>query len=146
MTRPGTAPAKRDLRPTARRIALSAAALVFLGIAVGSTFSPHYTARAFDYVLSTPDALSEYRAIYTGLFIAHVLVLGWAAWRVDLLYLGDAAAILILGQVAGRVLSAFVDGMPTGNVVFIGAVELAGAVAIAATRPRRPPPDRPTAS
>jgi hypothetical protein len=118
-----------------RRALLLVAAAVFAGIAIGSLVAPDAMAKGFDYSLSTPNALSEFRAIYVGLWLAHVVLLAWAAKRIELLYLGDIAALLILGQVAGRLVSVVLDGLPDMRLVPIAAAELLGGIFILTVRP-----------
>ena len=120
----------------ARRGILAISALVFAVIAAASLLDPHGMATTFDYRLATANSLSEYRAIYVGLWLAHVVVLGWAAYRVDLLYLGDVAGLLILGQVVGRVLSLFLDGLPDSRLAPVAVAELAAGCLLFLARPR----------
>lgn len=79
-----------------RRVVLSLAALSFLVVALCSLVAPQKMAEPFGYQLTRPSALNEYRAIYVGLFLAHALVLLWAARRVEQAVLGDVAGLLIL--------------------------------------------------
>jgi hypothetical protein len=120
----------------ARRALLILAALVFLAIAVASLVAPQQMAKPFDYRLATPNSLSEYRAIYVGLWLAHAVVLSWAAWRIDLLHLGDVAGILILGQVVGRGASLLLDGMPDARLAPVAFAELAAGCLLLVLRPR----------
>ena len=120
----------------ARRFVLAAAALVFLGIAIGSVVAPRTMAEPFDYELATANALNEFRAVYVGLWLAHAVVLGWAAWRIDVRVLGDVGGLLILGQVVGRLVSLALDGAPDGRIVVPAVAELVGGVLILALRPR----------
>ncbi|MBI4817958.1 MAG: DUF4345 domain-containing protein [Deltaproteobacteria bacterium] len=123
------------MRRALRRWVLAIAALVFLVIAIASSIDPHFMARPFDYELPNTNALNEYRAIYTGLFLAHAVVFVFAAWKDELPVLGDVGGLLVLGQVVGRVFSIVVDGLPEVEMIFIGIVELIGGVAILALRP-----------
>ena len=119
-----------------RRAILAVSALVFAAIAVTSLLDPHGAAATFDNRLESTNSLSEHRAIYVGLWLAHVVVLGWAAYRIDLLYLGDVAGLLILGQVVGRVLSVFLDGLPDSRLVPVAVAELAAGCLLFVTRTR----------
>jgi hypothetical protein len=122
----------------ARRALLGLAALVFAGIAAASLLAPRQMAAPFDYSLATINALNEYRAIYVGLWLAHAIVLIWAAWRIDLVHLGDAAAILILGQVAGRLTSVAIDGLPDARLAAPAVAELLSGLLILLLRaPKR---------
>lgn len=120
-----------------RRIVLVLTGLVFLVIATASSLAPQFMAEPLGYALDNPSALNEFRAIYVGLWLAHTVIFFWAAWRSDLLYLGDVAGILLLGQVVGRVFSLAVDGLPDLSILPPAAAELIGFVLIFAFRPGR---------
>lgn len=124
-------------RAGARRAILSLAALVFAGIAVGSLVSPHTMAGNLGYRLESVDALSEFRAVYVGLWLAQALLLGFAAKRIEQPVLGDLGALLILGQVFGRLVSIALDGVPGPRIWPISVLELAGGVALLIVRPAR---------
>lgn len=126
-------------RRRTRRIALALAAIVFLGIAAASLIAPAKMAEPMGYALTNINAYSEFRAIYVGLWLAHAIVLGWAAWRIDQPALGDVGGILILGQVIGRVLSLVLDGIPGADLAPFAIAELAGGAVILSVRPK--PPD-----
>jgi hypothetical protein len=118
-----------------RRVVLVLAALIFLGVAIGSLLVPDKMAEPFGYRLDTVNGLSEFRAIYVGLWLAQVVIFVWAAWRVRTVWLGDVCAILIGGQVLGRLLSLVLDGAPDQRLIPMALIEAVGAVALAAARP-----------
>ncbi len=120
---------------TARRILLALVALVFAAIAVGSLVVPHEMAKGLGYTLANTDALNEFRAIYVGLWLATAAIFALAARRVENALLGDVCALLLLGQVAGRVASLLIDGAPSERIWPIFAVELIGGLALLAVRP-----------
>ncbi len=120
-----------------RRLVLGAPMLVFGGIAVASAVAPHTMAEGLGYHLDNVDALSEYRAIYVGLWAAHVVIFGLALRRLREPIFGDLGALLILGQVVGRLVSLGLDGIPS-RVLPVSAAELLGGVAILLVRPRAP--------
>lgn len=62
---------------------LGLTALVFLGIALASLVRPHVMAEGVGYRLDSVDALSEFRAIYVGLWVATAVVLLVALARVE---------------------------------------------------------------
>ncbi len=62
-----------------RRVLLVTTMLVFTGIAVASLLMPHEMAKGLGYTLNSTDALSEYRAVYVGLWLAQGVVCGLAA-------------------------------------------------------------------
>lgn len=124
-------------RARARQVVLVVAALVFTAIGVASAIAPHTMADGLGYTLRTTDALSEFRAVYVGVWLATAALLVVAARRIDQPLLGDLGALLILGQTAGRILSLALDGAPSANVAPIAIAETAGGIAILVLRPTR---------
>ena len=122
-------------RLEARRIVLALTGLVFLFIAGASLLNPHAMARPLGYTLENTTALNEFRAIYVGLWLAHVVIFFWAAWRVDVVYLGDVAGLLLLGQVIGRALSLAIDGIPEMSIAPAATAEALGTILVFALRP-----------
>jgi hypothetical protein len=117
-------------------VVLTLAALVFLGVALASLARPHFMAAGLGYRLESVDALSEFRAIYVGLWIATAGVLALAAARVDQEILGDVGAVLILGQVLGRLLSLLLDGVPSERIWPFFVLEAVGGAVLLLIRPR----------
>ena len=126
----------------ARRVLLALTALVFTGIAAGSTFAPHEMAAGIGYSLSNVDALSEFRAVYVGLWLATAVLLLVALRHIHEPILGDLGAILVLGQTGGRLLSVLLDGLPSGRIWPIFILEALGGVALLIVRPSEPGPPR----
>jgi hypothetical protein len=122
-----------------RQVLLGLTALVFAGLAVASLVAPHPMAEGLGYTLSNVDALSEFRAIYVGLWLATALVLVIALRRVQEALLGDICAILILGQTAGRLASLLLDGAPSARVWPMFVLEALGGAALLAVRPSDTP-------
>ena len=122
-------------RSGARQVVLGLTALVFLGIAAGSLVAPHAMAHGLGYRLDSIDALSEFRAIYVGLWLATALLMLVAARRAELTILGDLAGLLVLGQVLGRLVSLVLDGMPSARIWAPFVLEAIGGLAILALRP-----------
>jgi len=118
-----------------RRILLAIVALVFAAIAIGSLVAPHEMAEGLGYTLANRDALNEFRAIYVGLWLATAALFALASRRVENALLGDLCALLLLGQVAGRVVSLVLDGAPSERIWPIFAAELVGGIALVAFRP-----------
>ena len=118
-----------------RRIILGIAAAVFVAIAGQAALWPDTLLLGRH--LDTVDARNEFRAIYLGLWLATAVLLVIAARRVREPILGDLGALLILGQVFGRIASLLADGVPGGRVWAIFALELVGGVAILSVRPSR---------
>jgi hypothetical protein len=118
-----------------RRFILGAAAAVFVLIAIQAILRPDQLLLGGH--LDSIDAYSEFRAIYLGLWLATAVLLIIAARRIREAILGDLGALLILGQVFGRIVSLAADGVPGPRVWGIFMLELVGGVAILLVRPRR---------
>jgi hypothetical protein len=113
---------------------MALAALVFVGVAVGSIIAPQIMAQPLGLRLDNVNALNEARAIYVGLWLAHAVILVLACLRPQTRLLGDVGAILILGQTAGRIISVALDGMPGVDLLPIAIGEGVGGLAIALVR------------
>jgi hypothetical protein len=118
-----------------RRALLALTALVFCGIAIGSLVAPHAMARGLGYRLDNVDALSEFRAVYVGLWLATAACLVIALGRVEQALLGDLCALLVLGQVGGRLLSLVLDGSPSHRIWPMLILEAVGGLALIVVRP-----------
>jgi hypothetical protein len=122
----------------ARQFLLGLTALVFAGIAVASLVAPRTMAEGLGYSLESVDALSEFRAVYVGLWLATAVLMVVALRRVREAVLADLCAILVLGQTVGRVVSLVLDGMPSGRVWPMFVLEAIGGVALLVVRPSEP--------
>jgi len=116
-----------------RRFVLATTALVFVLIAARAMTRPDLTQLGRH--LDTVDQHSEFRAVYLGLWLATAVMLVIAAQRIRDPLPGDLGALLILGQVFGRLVSLVVDGLPGRATWSIFALELLGGVVILVVRP-----------
>ena len=118
-----------------RRLILGIAAVVFVLIATQAILRPDQLllGRHLDGI----DSYNEFRAIYLGLWLATAVLLVIAAQRIREPVLGDLGALLILGQVFGRIVSLLADGVPGPRVWGIFMLELVGGAAILVVRPSR---------
>lgn len=119
---------------------LSGAALLFVGW-TGLT-APQELMDPLGVPLASIDARNEMRAAYGGMHAALGLFFVVAALRTGLRTVGLWVALCFMGGlVAGRTVSAFVDGMPGPFVLRLWAVEalatLAAAIALGSGRRRR---------
>ena len=121
-----------------RQVLLGLTAAVFVAIAMASLVVPKTMAEGLGYSLSSVDALSEFRAVYVGLWLATAVLLVVAIRRVQEALLGDLCAILVLGQTAGRIISLLLDGVPSGKVWPIFLLEAVGGLALLVVRPSGP--------
>jgi uncharacterized protein DUF4345 len=123
----------------ARQTVLGVTALVFTGVAVGSAVFPHRMAAGLGYTLDNVDALNEFRAIYVGLWLATAGLLLIALRRIDEPLLGDLAAMLVLGQTGGRLLSLLLDGTPSARIWPMFILEAIGGLVLLIVRPSEAP-------
>lgn len=139
MARAGTMEIKLKLR----RVVLYLIAGVFFFIAMASLVMPNEMAKPLGYELISLNALNEFRAIYVGLWLAHVLIFVIAARNIHQVILGDVCGILVAGQVVGRLISLAIDGVPSVDLFPVATAEALGAIILFALRPRPavPPPD-----
>jgi hypothetical protein len=133
---PADAPVTMVRNDVARRVVLVVAALVFVAVAVGTLIAPQVMASQYRLRLDHVDAFNEYRAVYVGLWLAQAALLVFAARHVGWALLGDLGAVLILGQVAGRLISLALDGVPSAQVWPTFVAEVIGGVALLLVRPR----------
>jgi len=122
-----------------RQLLLGVCALVFSGIAGASLMAPHVMAEGLGYRLDTVDALSEFRAVYVGLWAATAACLVVALRRVEQALLGDLCALLVLGQASGRILSLLLDGSPSRRIWPMLILETLGGLALLVVRPSSGP-------
>jgi hypothetical protein len=118
-----------------RQILLGLTAAVFVAIAIASLIAPKAMAQGLGYSLLSVDALSEFRAIYVGLWLATAVLFVVAIRRVHVALLGDLCAILLLGQTGGRIMSLLLDGIPSQKVWPIFLLEAVGGIALLVIRP-----------
>jgi hypothetical protein len=118
-----------------RQILLGLTALVFVVIAVGSIIAPSKMAEGLGYTLDNVDALSEFRAVYVGVWLATSVLLIVAVVRVQEPVFGDLGAMFVLGQTAGRALSLLLDGTPSARVWPMFVLEAVGGLALLVIRP-----------
>jgi hypothetical protein len=116
-------------------VLLGLVALVFTAIAVASLLAPHAMAEGLGYSLDSVDAMNEFRAVYVGLWLATAVAMLIALRRVQEAILGDLCAILVLGQVFGRIVSLGLDGLPSARMVPMLVAETIGGLALLLVRP-----------
>ncbi len=122
-----------------RRILLSVAGLVAVGVGASSLFAPVAFRRQYHIVVGDdPNLLSETRASGGGILAVGVLLLVGAFVARLAFAAAVAGAAVYLAYAASRGLSAALDGVPTGGLVFGGVVELALGVACCYVLARAP--------
>lgn len=133
-----------DSKLKMRRMVLYFIAGVFFIIAIASLVIPHEMAKPLGYELTNLNALNEFRAIYVGLWLAHVLIFVIAARNIHQVVLGDVCGVLIGGQVVGRLIGLVIDGAPTADLLPVAIAEAVGAILLFVLRPKpnNPPSGR----
>ena len=99
-------------RTRMRQILLYVVAAVFLAEAVMALYDPHAAAARVGYQVAGPDGLSEYRAVYLGMFGALGVVTIIAARRVREPLLGDVVCAAIVAEAIARFVGIALDGVP----------------------------------
>lgn len=122
-----------------REILLWLIAAVFALLALRTWWTPQAVARELGYAISDRNGWSELHAIYVGLWLAHALLAGYAALHVQTAVLGDAVALLILGQPLGRLIAAPRHGLPRGALFAFFLLELVGGLLLLVLRPGHVP-------
>lgn len=118
-----------------RQVLLSATGAVFVGFALWAAIGPRSLAASAGYRLDSPNAMSEFHAIYVGVFLAQALLCALAVVRIDDAVIGDLVAIFLLGQPFGRVIAWFRKGWPDGSLRAAFILEVIGGIAILLVRP-----------
>jgi hypothetical protein len=95
-------------------------------------------AEGLGYRLDSADALSEFRAVYVGVWLATAALLIVALRRIHEPLLGDLGAMLVLSQTGGRIVSLLLDGAPSVRVWPLFALEAVGGLALLVVRPSEP--------
>ena len=117
-----------------RSVLLYVVAAVFFAEAALALFAPHLAAEAIGYNFQNVDALSEFRAVYLGMWS----VLGTAAFLAARgkgePVLGDVVTCAIVAESFARALSVALDGTP-GMISFIHIAMEASAAVILFLRP-----------
>ena len=99
-------------RTRIRQILLYLVSAVFLTEAVVALLDPHGAAARVGYQITGPDGLSEYRAVYMGMFGALGVATLVAARRVCEPLLADVICAAIVAEAAARFVSVGLDGVP----------------------------------
>lgn len=122
---------------TLRRVTLAGSGAVFGAIALAAIGWPHVVAARYGLHLDGVEAMNEFRAIFTGFWLALAVLFIVAARRPEMTLLGDLGGLALVLQAGGRLLSLVVDGRPrTEFVVAMIGEALAGAVVLLTRSPK----------
>ncbi len=127
-------------RNRVRQFLLVGVATVFLIEAGAALVDPGAAAARVGYQISGPDGLSEYRAVYLGMFGALGIASLLAAWRVTEPLLADVICLAIAAEAVARLVGVLIDGVP-GRAHLLNIAAESCAFIIFLIRPSLPPPD-----
>ena len=118
-----------------RQVLLATTGCIFAFFALWATLKPKLLATVLGYELQTRNAISEFHAIYVGLFLAQALLCVLALTRVEDAVLGNLVSIFLLAQPLGRVIATFRGGFPSGLLLALFATEIAGGIIVLLVQP-----------
>jgi hypothetical protein len=107
---------------------------VLLADDVIALFDPHWAAARVGYQVAGPDGLSEYRAVYLGMFGALGVATIIAARRVREPLLADVICAAIVAEAVARIVGIALDGMP-GSVHLVNIAMESSPIVILLLRP-----------
>ena len=81
-----------------RQVLLAATGGSFACFALWATFSPKSLAATLGYTLQSKNAISEFHAIYVGVFIAQACLCALALARIEDAAIGNLVAVFLLGH------------------------------------------------
>jgi uncharacterized protein DUF4345 len=119
-----------------RKINLVGIGLTFLFIAGYVLFNIEKAAYIYGYTLNGVDGHNEFRAVYMGFWIGLTVLCFVAARKIEMPILGDIAALMVLLQALGRLLSFMLDGKPSKLVIIVFFLELTSSVFGLLMRPK----------
>jgi len=119
-----------------RKINLVGIGLTFLFIAGYVLFNIEKAAYIYGYTLNGVDGHNEFRAVYMGFWIGLTVLFFVAAWKIEVPILGDIAALMVLLQALGRLLSLLLDGKPSERFIIVFFLELTSSVFGLLMRPK----------
>ena len=118
-----------------RRVLLAVTGGVFACFALWAAFRPKSLATSLGYTLTSKNAISEFHAIYVGVFIAQALLCALAWTRVTDAAIGNLVAVFLLGQSFGRILATFRGSWPAGFLLVLFIMEFVGGGIILLVQP-----------
>jgi hypothetical protein len=121
-----------------RTFALASSGIVFATIGLLALAAPTAVARAYGFTLDRVESFNEFRAVYSGFWLALCAAMITAARRPAEALLGDLCGVMLLLQASGRVLSLALDGRPAPEFLAAMVAEaVAGATILVAPRAHR---------
>lgn len=118
-----------------RQVLLAATGGSFACFALWATFSPKSLAVTLGYTLQSKNAISEFHAIYVGVFIAQACLCALAVARIEDAAIGNSVAVFLLGQPFGRLIATFRGGLPSGLLLALFIMEFVGGILLLMVQP-----------
>ena len=119
-----------------RRLFLYVIATVYFAEAALALWDPQSAAGLVGYRILSVDGLSEFRAVYVGMWCVLGSVAIVAARRAHEPLLGDVVACVIVGEAIARMISVALDGVP-GPISFVHIAMETSPILILLLRPPR---------
>ena len=85
--------------------------------------------------LDSKNAISEFHAIYVGIFFAQAVLCGVAFLRVEEALFGDLVALFVLSQPVARLVGIARKGFPVGLLRLLFFLEVIGGLLLLLIRP-----------
>jgi len=118
-----------------RQVLLAAAGGSFAWFALWAAFSPRSLATTLGYTLESKNAISEFHAIYVGVFTAQAWLCVLAFTRIEDAAIGNLVAVFLLSQPFGRVMATFRGGLPSGLLLALFIMEFVGGILLLLVQP-----------
>lgn len=118
-----------------RQVLLAVTGGIFACFALWAILKPKSLATSLGYTLESKNAISEFHAIYVGVFIAQAWLCALAWTRVADAAIGNLVAVFLLGQPFGRMIATFRGGWPAGFLLVLFIMEFAGGGIILLVQP-----------
>ncbi|CAM3505139.1 DUF4345 family protein [Parendozoicomonas haliclonae] len=118
-----------------RQILLAATGCTFLAFSLWALIQPKSLATTLGYELKSSNSISEFHAIYVGVFLAQALLCALAFIRIEDAMLGNLVAIFLLAQPVGRCIALLRGGHTTGILKLLFLAEVIGGLILLAVQP-----------
>lgn len=118
-----------------RQVLLAVTGGTFACFALWAALNPKSLAASLGYTLASKNAISEFHAVYVGVFIAQAWLCASAWNRVADAALGNLVAIFLLGQPFGRMIAVLREGWPARFLRVLFIMELVGGSLILLVQP-----------
>ena len=118
-----------------RQVLLAATGGIFASFSLWAALKPQSLATSLGYTLASKNAISEFHAVYVGVFIAQASLCALAYTRVVDAAIGNLVAVFLLGQPFGRMIAAFRGSWPAGFLLVLFIMEFVGGGLILLVQP-----------